>query len=94
MPLCPEVKYVNEFPEMNDLGIGDHSGEAFPIRPLLLHPSPAYTLGACHILRDVIAHEYRLVGATYRASRASHFLWGLDPEHSQTAFDHGLHALH
>jgi len=61
MPLCPEIKYVKECSEMNDLGIGDHSGEAFPIRPLLPHPSPAYTLGACHLLRDAIAHEYRFV---------------------------------
>jgi hypothetical protein len=63
MPLCPEIKYVKEFSEMNDLGIGDHSGEALPIRPLLPHPSPAYTLGACHILRDATAHEDRFVGA-------------------------------
>jgi hypothetical protein len=47
---------------MNDLGIGDHIGEPFPIRPLLPRPSHADTLGACHILRDAIAHEYRVVG--------------------------------
>ena len=46
---------------MNDLGIGNHTGEAVSIRPLFPHPSPAYMLGACHILRHAIAHEYRLV---------------------------------
>jgi len=46
---------------MNDLGIGNHTGEPVPIRPLFPHPSHAYTLGACHILPDAIAHEYRFV---------------------------------
>ena len=46
---------------MNDLGIGNHTGEPLPIRPLLPHPSHADTLGACHILRNAIAHEYRFM---------------------------------